>query len=119
MTTLPLAGAKLWQAVTTRAGMRCQCSGVCGKDHAKDGGRCPHLHDGYHSRHGAGSHRIRLMVAPAQPADLLLAPHKAAALPTRELAAWCPDCHHAALSAARKAARTSTPAVEPDPLFTL
>ncbi|GGV39571.1 hypothetical protein GCM10010495_66170 [Kitasatospora herbaricolor] len=104
----PLAGADLWQAVMAAAAGRCQCRGTCGKSHAKDGGRCPREHS--HLAH-------HLIAAPAEPADLLLAPHQAAALPKTALAAWCPPCHDATLSAARKTRRTAAPAAEPDSLF--
>ncbi|GAA4869686.1 hypothetical protein [Kitasatospora terrestris] len=110
----PLAGGDQWQVVLAAAAGRCQCRGACGKSHAKDGGRCKAEHGAYRN-HGGGT--VRLLVAPAEPADLLLPPHRAAALPKRALAAWCPPCHDAARTAAR---RTHTvPAVEPDALFDL
>jgi hypothetical protein len=53
----------------------------------------------------------RLIVAPA---DLLLSPAAAAAVPTEELLAWCPGCHRAALNRQRAALeerrRIETPA---------
>jgi hypothetical protein len=42
----------------------------------------------------------RLIVAPA---DLLLPPAAAAAVPTEQLLAWCPGCHTAALNRQRAA----------------
>ncbi|MFD8483211.1 hypothetical protein [Kitasatospora sp. NPDC059673] len=114
--TPPLVGADLWQAVMAAAAGRCQCRGACGKSHAKDGGRCVREHGGYQQRHGGGT--VRLLAAPANPADMLLPPHRAAALPKQALAAWCPVCHDAALAAARRAARTTAPAA-PDVLFDL
>ncbi|GHE28820.1 hypothetical protein GCM10018781_80890 [Kitasatospora indigofera] len=110
----PLAGADLWQAVMAAAAGRCQCRGTCGKNHAKDGGRSrEHSHLAH--RHGGGT--VHLIAAPAEPADLLLAPHQAAALPKTALAAWCPPCHDATLGAARRARRNAAPAAEPDSLF--
>ncbi|MEY9944713.1 hypothetical protein [Kitasatospora sp. GAS1066B] len=106
----------LWQQVMAAASGRCQCRGACGKNHDKDGGRCPHTHGGYRTRHGNGA-RIHLIAAPSRAADLLLPQHRAAALPKRDLAAWCPDCHTAALAAARKAQQTAEPPVESGALF--
>ncbi|MFD7642320.1 hypothetical protein ACFV4P_16860 [Kitasatospora sp. NPDC059795] len=110
----PLALAGLWLAVITTAGNQCQCTGACGKSHAKDSGRCGREHGGYQQHHGCGT--VRLLAAPAEPADLLLPPHHAAALPKQALAAWCPTCHDAALRLARKAAQAAAPAA-PDALF--
>ncbi|MFD8598382.1 hypothetical protein ACFV1L_25595 [Kitasatospora sp. NPDC059646] len=112
----PLVGADLWQAVVRAAAGRCQCRGACGKSHAKDGGRCGREHGGYQQHHGGGT--VRLLAAPADPASLLLPPHRIAALPKQALAAWCPACHDAGLAAARKTARAAAPA-EPDTLFDL
>ncbi|WP_151481443.1 hypothetical protein [Streptomyces albicerus] len=92
----PLAAVDTWRPVMEAAGFRCQCEGECGNAHAKGGGRCPHEHDHYTSKHGR---RIRLMAAPADP----LTPGTAAVrLPASELRAWCPDCHTAAARRARK-----------------
>ena len=113
----PLAGADLWQAVMAAAAGRCQCRGTCGKSHTKDGGRCPREHAGLNHQHGGGT--VHLIAAPSEPADLLLAPHRAAALPKVGLAAWCPPCHDATLAAARRARRTAEPAAVPDSLFDL
>ncbi|WP_099907870.1 hypothetical protein [Streptomyces sp. TLI_171] len=110
----PLGDTGLWQAVMTAADDRCQCSGACGKSHAKDGDRCPR-EDGSHRTHGGG--RVRLLAAPADPADLALPDHRAAALPPARLAAWCPTCHHAARTAARKSAAAAQPPAEPAALF--
>ncbi len=96
---------------------RCQCRGTCGKNHAKDGGRCPREHGGHNQHHGAST--VRLLAAPAEPANLLLAPHQAAALPKAALAAWCPTCHDATRNTARKTRQTATPAAELDALFDL
>ncbi|WP_405011001.1 hypothetical protein [Kitasatospora sp. NBC_01539] len=112
--TPPLAGADLWQAVLAAAAGRCQCRGACGKSHAKDGGRCNREHGGHQQHHGGTVH---LIAAPAEPATLLLPAHQAAALPKRDLAAWCPACHDAAQRTARKARHDTAPATEPDALF--
>ncbi|WP_345696773.1 hypothetical protein [Kitasatospora terrestris] len=112
--TPPLAGAGLWQAVMAAAAGRCQCRGACGKSHAKDGGRCNREH-GAHRTHAGG--RVQLIAAPADPADLLLPDHQVAALPKARLAAWCPTCHHAAHTAARRAASAANPPIEPTALF--
>ncbi|MFD9691053.1 hypothetical protein ACFWXO_35420 [Kitasatospora sp. NPDC059088] len=105
----------LWRAVLAAAAGRCQCRGTCGKSHAKDRGRCPALHGGYGHRHGTGP--IRLAAAPAEPADLTLPPHRAAALPKTSLAAWCPACLDATTRAARAAHLDAAPSAEPDALF--
>ncbi|MFF3067150.1 hypothetical protein [Kitasatospora sp. NPDC057936] len=105
----------LWQAVMAAAAGRCQCRGTCGTSHAKDGGRCKTVHGGYGPRHGTGP--VRLLAAAADPADLLLPAHKAAALPKTALAAWCPACHDATRRKAVKARQAAAPAVEPDSLF--
>ncbi|MEV7926463.1 hypothetical protein [Kitasatospora sp. NPDC088779] len=109
--TPPLGDQRgLWQAVMAAAAGRCQCRGTCGRNHDKDGGRCP-------AAHGAGP--AYLLAAPAEPASLLLPPHKAAALPKQALAAWCPACHDATRRTAAKARQAATPAAEPDGLFDL
>ncbi|GAB2722243.1 hypothetical protein [Kitasatospora kifunensis] len=113
--TPPLACSELWSAVMAAAAGRCQCRGTCGKTHAEDGGRCPREHAGYRHRHGGGL--VHLVAAPAEPADMLLPDHRKAALPKRELAAWCPDCHQATLATARKAQQAAASLVEPDALF--
>ncbi|MFI8079844.1 hypothetical protein ACIF6L_03445 [Kitasatospora sp. NPDC086009] len=105
----------LWQAVIAAAAGRCQCRGTCGKSHTADGGRCPRVHDGYQRHHGGG--RVRLLAAPADPADLLLPPHRVAALPKRALAAWCERCHDVTRAAARKNQQATVPAAGPDCLF--
>ncbi|MFJ5883249.1 hypothetical protein [Kitasatospora cineracea] len=111
----PIVGADLWQAVTTAAGMRCQCSGTCGSKHTAGGGRCERIHGGWSGKHGG---ILRLLVAPTDPADLLLPAHRAAALAPGQLSAWCPACHHGAHAAARKAQQDTVPAA-PDALFDL
>ncbi|MFJ9772677.1 hypothetical protein ACIRVF_15765 [Kitasatospora sp. NPDC101157] len=111
----PLAGAKTWQHVIDTAGARCQCTGTCGKNHAKTDGRCERVHGGYQHQHGGG--QVRLIAAPADPANLLLPAHRITALPMQALAAWCPACHDATRTKARKAEQDSAPAAEPDALF--
>ncbi|MEU4583682.1 hypothetical protein AB0F92_16575 [Kitasatospora aureofaciens] len=118
MSRIPPLGDQqgLWQAVLAAASGRCQCRGTCGTKHDKDGGRCPAVHGTYQTRHGRSW--VRLLAAPADPAALRLPPHKAAALPKRELAAWCQHCHDATRRAADKAPNTA-PAAVPDSLFDL
>ncbi|MEV8318881.1 hypothetical protein AB0Q95_32470 [Streptomyces sp. NPDC059900] len=106
----PLTAIATWRPVMQAAGFRCQCTGSCGNPHLKGGGRCPHEHDAYTSKHG---HRVRLIAAPANPLTSAVA---AAALPAAELLAWCPGCHTAAARAAR---RTAAPATEAPGLFEL
>ncbi|WP_354641323.1 hypothetical protein [Kitasatospora camelliae] len=108
----PLAGVALWQTVTTAATMRCQCTGTCGVKHAKSGGRCDREHGGWAGKHGRV---VRLTVAPLDPADMLLPPHRAAALPPERLAAWCPVCHDATRTSARRQVRAEPP--QADALF--
>ncbi|GGO55836.1 hypothetical protein [Streptomyces lasiicapitis] len=93
----PLVGAALFRTVMQAADHRCQCQGECGQPHRKGGGRCPHQHDGYTSKHGR---RVRLIAAPADPLASAVA---AASLPPEQLRAWCPDCHTTAARAAKRA----------------
>ncbi|MFD7829192.1 hypothetical protein [Kitasatospora sp. NPDC059803] len=118
MTRTPPLGDQrgLWQAVMAAAAGRCQCRGTCGKKHDKDGGRCP-AHHGAYVRHGTGP--VHLLAAPADPDALLLPPHKAAALPKRELAAWCPACHDATRRAAARTRQAAVPGGPADALFDL
>ncbi|MFF8577066.1 hypothetical protein ACF06L_38170 [Streptomyces sp. NPDC015408] len=104
----PLAAARLWQTVMEIAEFQCQCSGgACGSQHAKTGLRCDRT---------ATNHR--LIVAPA---DLLLTPAQAAAVPAEQLLAWCPDCHKKATARQRAAdrERRQHEAPEPAALFDL
>ncbi|MFG2694835.1 hypothetical protein [Kitasatospora sp. NPDC048407] len=110
----PIVCAALWQDVTDRAGMRCQCTGTCGSKHTAGNGRCEREHGGWASKH---SGILRLLVAPTDPADMLLPPHRASALPVEQLSAWCPTCHDRTRTAARRTAR-SRPA-QADALFDL
>ncbi|WP_405931017.1 hypothetical protein [Streptomyces sp. NBC_00827] len=92
----PIVGAALFRTVMQAAGHRCQCEGECGQPHSKGGGRCPHEHERYTSKHGR---RVRLMAAPVDPLATDVA---AARLPASELRAWCPDCRTAAVRLTRK-----------------
>ena len=96
----PLAATDTWHTVMTTAGNCCQCTGQCGQRHAKTQGRCDHTHGGY-----AGGSTIRLLAAPADPAQLTLPAHHLAQLTAEALAAWCPACHDAARTRALRAAR--------------
>lgn len=96
----PLSGVGTWRPVMRAAGYRCQCTGQCGNPHAKSDGRCPREHDAPSSKRG---HLVRLLAAPADP---LTPPVAAASLPAGELRAWCPECHSAAVRAARRAKPT-------------
>jgi hypothetical protein len=87
----PLGASALWRAVMEAAGHQCHCSGACGSRHTNSGMRC----------HRTATHH-RLLIAPA---DLLLTPAAAAAVPAEQLLAWCPDCHRAALGRQRAADR--------------
>lgn len=97
----PLGAATVWQAVMEAAGYQCHCSGACGSQHSKTDRRCHRT---------AGSHR--LLVAPA---DLLLSPAAAAAVPAEQLLAWFPDCHRAALGRQRAADRERRRLESPEP----
>ncbi|GAA2317528.1 hypothetical protein GCM10010234_74540 [Streptomyces hawaiiensis] len=97
----PLGASAVWQAVMEPAEYRCQCSGACGSQHTKTGRRC-HRTTGGH----------RLLIAPA---DLLLSPAAAAAVPAEQLLAWCPDCHRAALGRQRAADRERKRLEQPEP----
>ncbi|MFD0312324.1 hypothetical protein [Streptomyces sp. NPDC127119] len=104
----PLGVSAVWQTVMEAAGYRCHCTGgVCGSQHAKSGMRCHRTADNH-----------RLIAAPA---DLLLTPAVAAAVPAGRLLAWCPQCHTGALARQRAAARNlaRNEAPEPAGLFDL
>jgi hypothetical protein len=98
--------APTWVHVVTVAGRRCQCTGVCGRDHSHNhgDGRCP-----------TGSEHItrgRLVAAPADPA---VPPARAYRVPAEDLRAWCTGC----LDRARRLATTPrrTPCPTDLPLF--
>ncbi|MFF4846297.1 hypothetical protein ACFY2G_40925 [Streptomyces collinus] len=97
----PLGASALWQSVMEVANYRCQCSGACGSRHTDSGMRC----------HRTATHH-RLIVAPA---DLLLSPVAAAAVPAEQLLAWCPVCHRAALGRQRAADRERERLEVPEP----
>jgi hypothetical protein len=67
--------------------------------------------------HRTATH-YRLIIAPA---DLLLSPAAAAAVPAEQLLGWCPGCHRAALGRQRAAdrERCRLEAPEPAALFDL
>ncbi|MFC8795885.1 hypothetical protein [Streptomyces cinereoruber] len=91
MTATPLGTPRVWTAVMSTAGHRCQCTGACGSKHSRSGLRCD-----------ATTERRALLAAPA---DLLLTPVAAAAVPVEELLAWCPACHTKATARQRAEAR--------------
>lgn len=91
MTITPLGTPAVWVTVMTAAGHRCHCTGACGNKHTKSLGQCDRDTD-----------REQLLVAPA---DLLLSPVAAAAVPAGELLAWCTDCHRKATAKQRAAER--------------
>lgn len=78
--TRPLVCATTWQTVMSAAGYRCQCTGSCGSQHSRTGGRCDRAHDQSGERLAAA------------PADLTLRPIDAARLPVSDLLAWCTGC---------------------------
>ena len=101
----PIAAEAAWRAVMQAAGYRCQCTGGCGRTHAKEPDRrCPHEHKPY-----------RLLVAaPVNPTG---DPHKDV---TGEQVAYCPTCYDGRLSAAKRAARAAATTHQNDvPLFDL
>lgn len=98
----PLGAPPVWQAVVEAAEYRCHCTGgKCGSRHSKSELRCHRTADSH-----------RLIVAPA---DLLLTPAAAAAVPAEQLLAWCPDCHRGALGKQRAAAREAQRLEAPEP----
>jgi len=72
----PLVGADTWTRVLGEAGWRCECTGECGRPHAKSEGRCL-------VEHGRGH---RLIAAPINPAVSVV---RATSAP---LMAWCSGC---------------------------
>lgn len=105
MRIAPIAAGTTWRPVMEKASYRCQCTGGCGRTHAKEpDGRCPHEHKPY-----------RLLVA--APVNLTGDPHRDM---TGEQVAYCPNCYDGRLSATRRAARAAAAAHEMDmPLFDL
>lgn len=96
----PIVGARLWRAVVGAAGGRCECTGTCGKAHAKGDDRCPAEHGKYLSkRHGP----VRLVAAPSDPTTPM---PSAAELPANALRAWCGNCLDTARRNAARAARS-------------
>src|SRR4051812_11299553 len=86
-----------------RAREMCECPGVCGRAHAKGGGRCRTHH------------------SPARPLAAVpredVPPTVAAALPVADLLALCPGCHTAVQARRRKSRAHAAPL--PDALFDL
>ncbi|MFF5790364.1 hypothetical protein ACFY8P_36005 [Streptomyces sp. NPDC012693] len=91
MTVIPLGTPRVWAVVMSAADHRCQCTGACGSKHSKSGLQCD-----------ATTERRALLAAPA---DLLLTPIAAAAVPVEQLLAWCPACHSKAIARQRADAR--------------
>lgn len=91
MTITPLGIPAAWVSVMAAAGHRCQCTGACGSKHSKSGLQCDRTTDSQ-----------QLLAAPA---DLMLSPVAAAAVPVTELRAWCPGCHRGATAKQRAAER--------------
>ena len=76
----PIWGSDLWRTVVANAQGTCQCTGQCGKKHAKTAGRCD-IQEGRRDQH--------LIAAPA----VLPSPfHVAARLKAPELIALCVPC---------------------------
>jgi len=118
-TSGPVAPLPLWDLVIHRAGHCCECTGACGKKHASTGGRCDRANGSYASKHRGP---IRLLAAPADPAQLALPADQQARLTADALAAWCPTCHDTARTRATRAARQATTerlAGDSEALFTL
>lgn len=97
----PMIGARIWEETMTAAQWCCQCSGQCGRAHAKTNGRCGVVHGTAH----------RLAVVAADPLATL-----AAAVTAIERLALCAACETGARRAAiaAKATQTSTDATQPD-----
>ncbi|GAB3813450.1 hypothetical protein [Kribbella italica] len=89
----PLVGAATWQAVMAAAGWVCECTGQCGKTHAKTAGRCGIAHGSAHC----------LAVVPADPTVSLRE-----AVTGADLVALCAGCQTAVKRAATKAAEQAT-----------
>ncbi|MFJ5851276.1 hypothetical protein [Streptomyces sp. NPDC092903] len=107
--TAPLGNPPAWDAVIRRrAHGECQCTGSCGRTHAKTGRRCDRRHD---------ESGIRLIVAPA---DLSGTPAQQAQVPTDQLRAWCPSCYRLASKRhAEDAAHRTRDTVTTEALFDL
>jgi hypothetical protein len=91
----PMIGAATWQAAMLAAGWQCECTGECGKTHAKTQGRCGVAHGSAHP----------LAVVAADPAATLRA-----AVSGTDLVALCASCQTAIKRAATKAAEAAAAA---------
>lgn len=91
----PMVGAETWQRAMTEAGWQCECTGGCGKTHAKTAGRCGIEHGSAHP----------LAVVAADPTASLLA-----AVTGTDLVALCTVCQTAIKRAATKAAEQAAAA---------
>lgn len=100
---VPPVSTPAFVQVVTLAGRRCQCGGVCGREHRDGAGRCTRGHE--------KAIQDRLYAAPADPT---VPAHQAYRVPLGALSAWCGPC----LDAARRRARQPIdPATVPDSLF--
>lgn len=81
-----------WSQVMKRADDRCECSGICGRTHKTDDGRCQHLN----------APNRPLNAVPRKPVPTRVA----VTLPAAALLALCGPCYDA-LTRARKAARAA------------
>ncbi|MFF3178216.1 hypothetical protein ACFVQ0_36990 [Streptomyces sp. NPDC057900] len=82
--TTPLGNPPAWDVVIRRADGECECTGSCGRTHAKTGRRCDRRHD---------HNGTRLLIAPV---DLSGTPGQQAQAPRDQLRAWCPSCYRLA-----------------------
>ncbi|WP_371405259.1 hypothetical protein OHA10_06510 [Kribbella sp. NBC_00662] len=73
----PMIGSRIWEETMTAAEWCCQCTGQCGRPHAKTNGRCGTLHGTAH----------RLAVVAADPLATL-----AEAVTATERLALCESC---------------------------
>ncbi|TCN39825.1 hypothetical protein EV644_10389 [Kribbella orskensis] len=91
----PMVGAEMWQTAMAAAGWVCECTGQCGKTHAKTAGRCGVAHGSAHT----------LAVVAADPTVSLRA-----AVTGAELVALCAGCQSAIKRAATNAAEQAAAA---------
>ena len=88
----PIAGEATWRPVMQAAGYRCQCTGGCGRDHAKEpGGRCKREH----------KPSCHLVASPVNPTGN---PHKDM---TGEQVAYCPTCFNGHKNKTNRAAEAA------------
>lgn len=91
----PMIGAATWERAMVAAGWRCECTGECGKTHAKSEGRCPTGHGSSHP----------LAVVAADPTASLVV-----AVTTTDVVALCAGCQTAIKRIATKAAEAAAAA---------